>query len=513
MTRLWDNWDMKRSSALLASGWVCRLLVCGAAVVVALGAGVAIPFTDPLYAARVIIGVPIILLFLRFPYALLLAWVLTDAFIGQGVPALNGNNIDTALTVPSLLLLFLLPLGQTFRRMPALAFLAVYLLWVLAGIGISHVDTISFLKSWTLNFDYVAVGVITINVVTTRRRLMGLVDTILYVAAGIAIFGIYGYITQQNGILDTETGTFRITSTFDQATALALFLSMALPLSLYRSFTVNGLKRILFWTLSFLYVGALALTFTRSALVTIPLSILILIGALPTRRMKTIALVTSTALGSLVAVLVTIAGIPIFARFFQQDVSSLNGRAYLWQALLTRFDPAQIMGHGFGASNDLLAKLQIGNGGLPGNGVIATSPHSLYLGTLYDHGVVGLALLILTFISLSISLIWGIRAARGYDRALFATALAICFSMCVQSIDSNQLWDQAFGIYFWIAVALPFARYRHEKRPPVDWHPAPSARDVVGEGSGTRLTALPRRRERWGLGVYRSHLPSERRAV
>jgi putative peptidoglycan lipid II flippase len=499
--RLCDNWVMERSSSWLASQGPRRLLVCLAAVVVALSAGVAIPFTDPIFAARVIIGVPIILLFLRFPYALLLAWVLTDAFIGQGVSALNGNNIDTALTVPSLLLLFLLPLRQTLRRMPALAFLAVYLLWVLADLGISHGDTLAFLKSWTLNFDYVAVGVITINAVTTRRRLMGLIDAILAVAAGIALFGIYGYITHQNGLLDSETGTFRITSTFDQATALALFLSMALPLLLYRSFTLNGLKRILVCVLGFLYVGALGLTFTRSALVTIPVSIFILISTLPTRRMKAIALVTSTALGGLVAVLVTIVGIPVFARFSQQDISSLNGRAYLWQALLAHFDPAQIMGHGFGAANDLLANLQIGNGGLPGNGVIATSPHSLYLGTLYDHGMVGLALLILTFISLSISLISGIGAGRGYDRALFATALAVCFSMWVQSIDSNQLWDQAFGIYFWIVVALPFARYWHERKLPADRHPATAVRDIVGEELGTRLTALPQKRERWGSGV------------
>src|SRR5262249_13648540 len=104
--RLWVHWISQPYSSLLASGAARRLLLCVAAVAASLRVGLAMPFTDPLSAARIIIGVPVILLFLRFPYALLLAWVLTDVFIGQGVPALNGNNIDTALTVPSLLLMF-----------------------------------------------------------------------------------------------------------------------------------------------------------------------------------------------------------------------------------------------------------------------------------------------------------------------------------------------------------------------------------------------------------------------
>src|SRR5260370_16971704 len=137
-----------------------------------------------------------------------------DVFIGSTLPFFNGNNLDTGLTAATLLLMPCLPIKQTFQRMPALAILLLYLIWALAGIGISPVGTGPFLTQWTLMLDCVAVGVLTINVLTTRQHLLKLIDALLIVAAFVSLYGIYGYFTRQNGVVDPTTSLFPIYSFF-----------------------------------------------------------------------------------------------------------------------------------------------------------------------------------------------------------------------------------------------------------------------------------------------------------
>jgi O-antigen ligase len=152
--------------------------------------------------------------------------------------------------------------------------------------------------------------------------------------------------------------------------------------------------------------------------------------------------------------MVWIGGVPIFGRFLNQDVTTFNGRTLLWQALLDHFDPKQILGHGLNASSQLLVDLRVSlNGGL-----IATSPSNLFLGTLYDHGIIGLGLLVVMLVALLISVVKGILRARGEQRMLFVVALVILVSVFLQSFEQDDLWTQAIGVYFWVTMALPFSR-------------------------------------------------------
>ena len=36
-------------------------------------------------------------------------------------------------------------------------------------------------------------------------------------------------------------------------------------------------------------------------------------------------------------------------------------------------------------------------------------------------------------------------------------ALTVFVNVLIQSLDNNEIWNQAIGIYFWIIMALPFA--------------------------------------------------------
>jgi O-antigen ligase len=300
--------------------------------------------------------------------------------------------------------------------------------------------------------DYVAIAVLTINVLTARQQLLTLIDALLIPAAFVSLYGIYGYFTRQNGVVDPATSLFRIFSVYGAAPPLALFLSIMILPAIYRASTLKGFKRLCVVVLVFILLVATGLTFSRSTFISLPLSLIIMILSLPSRKMKKSLLAGALALAVGVVLLATVGNISIFGRFFNQDLGTLNGRTTLWHALLDRFDPAQLLGHGLGAANFFFVSVPVGF-----RGVIATSPSNLYLTALYDHGIIGLTLLTLVFIVLGAGLIAGIRKTTGDQRVLFVMALVAVVNMVLQSFDVNDFWGQSVGIYFWIIVALPFA--------------------------------------------------------
>jgi murein biosynthesis integral membrane protein MurJ len=463
---------------------VRRQIVRVSIVVTVFAAGVAGVIQNSLYTLRVAFASIILLALLRYRYVLLLAWVLINAL--NGLPTFRGTNVLIGLTVPTLLLMACLPIKQTFKRLPALAFLFIYLLWVFASIGISDMGVGTFLSLWTQLLDCVAIGILTINVITTRRHLLGLIDAILLLSAFIALYGIYGYITTQNGVYDNaSTPLFRIGSIFgDSPTTLSLFLSIVIPLSIYRASIFRGFKRAIGVLLVLALLMALGLTFTRAAYISVPLSIIFMIPFLPSRKMKIGMLSSFGVAAALIVLLLTVGDIPIFIRFFSPDLTTLNGRTYLWQAIFSHFDPTQLLGKGLYASDTLLTYLHVS---INGHGVIDTSPHSLFLGTLYDHGIIGVILLALVFIALAVSIIRGMRKASGDHQALLAVALAILVSVLIQSLDSNNFWTQVFTIYFWIIIALPFA---------LCWStPKEPAKDSLDEDTLPRIEAIRRKEQ------------------
>lgn len=413
-------------------------------------AGVILNYT---YALRITLGSLAVLAFLRYRYALLLLWVLLAALISSPFPIFHAQNLTSGLTAPSILLMVCLPFKQGLRRMPALVYLTLFLLWVFAGVFISPTGINDALTLWLIYLNYVAVSLLAIYALTTEKRMEGTIDAILLLAAFVASYGLYGYLTKQNGLADPSQGIFRIVSVFGSPPSLALFLSIIIPLALYRITTARGVRRIAGLVVMLVLLAATGLTFTRSAFLAVPLSILIMTFFLPSRRMKIGLLSTFMVLTALAVLLAEVSNIPIFTRFFEQDITTLNGRTNIWQALLARFDPTQLLGKGLGAANAIL-----GNLGVNGvTGIASYESHNLYLGILYDHGIIGAALLIAVFVALFASLIAGIRKTTGKHRLLFITACATCASVALQSIQSNDVFILGIGLYFWVIMALPFA--------------------------------------------------------
>ena len=427
-------------------------------------AGITTTIINSAYALRIAFGSFVVLALLRFKYALLVVWILIDVFIGSTITFFSGNNLLSGLTVPTLLLMFVMPVKASFKRMPILPFLFAYLLWVFASIGISAIGVGQFLTLWIVYLDYVAVGVLVVNLITTRKKFMGLIDTIMILSLFISFYGIYGFFTKQNGLYDTNIASlYRIGSVFAAPPTLAFFLSMIIPLAFYRTITLQGKTRIIgiFYTLVFLV--ALGLTFTRGALISVPLSIIVMIFFLPSRKLKIGMLSGITVIAVAVVLLALFTDLPIFSRFLNGDITTLNGRTYLWTALLDHFDPTQLLGQGLNASDVLLTNLQVG----VGRGVIGTAPHNIFIGTLYDHGIIGVTLLSLVLIAIPVTLLRRMRGATSEYRLILATALAAYISIFIQSLEVTVVWDQQVGVYVWIILSLPFALYWNTVRKPV----------------------------------------------
>ena len=411
--------------------------------------------TNAAMTVRVAFGGLVVMALIRYQYVLLIGWACINVFIGSPLPFFNGNNLMSGLTIPTLLLMFYLPTKEAFKRMPVLPFFLAFLLWVLISIKLSALPLGAFLTSWTTNLDFVAVGVMVMACITTRKRLLLFIDAMLGAALFITLYGLWGYVTHKMGVMDPNTGYFRIGSIFDtNPPELGLYLSIMTPLLIYRLTTVRG-RRLLFGLgVMVLFLAALGLTFARGPLVSFPLGALVITFFLPTRKMRNVAILSFLAVGVLIILATLIWNLPIFNRFFSPDVVTLNGRTQLWKAILDHFDPAQLLGYGHKASDQLLDNLHVGFAG----SVIATVAHNIFLETLYDHGIIGLVILILTFVALGASLIRKWFTARiAEQRMLIAMVLWIYINVIIQVNETNDFWSQAIGIYIFMTAALPFA--------------------------------------------------------
>ncbi|MGH2506060.1 MAG: lipid II flippase MurJ [Ktedonobacteraceae bacterium] len=438
---------------LVGGRWQQALLSAGMALLV-FTVGAVASARNALLTLRVTVGMLIVFALLRYPYLLLLALASVNIGIGSSLALFNGNNLDLVLILPLCCWIVFLSQWKMLRRMPGLHWQALYLVWVLAGIQLSPLDTHAFLTLWLTMLAYPMVSVLAVALLTTRQRLLGLLDTLLVTALLTALYGLYGFFTHQHGEIDPDTHVFRITSLFTQATTFAFYLSIVIPFALYRCLFSRGIVRLLSVVITLCLFAALLLTFTRSAYVCVCVEVWLIVLGWPLRRMRIAVLVGLSLLCGLVILLGLNSQLPFLARFFNGDILTLNGRIYLWQALLSRFQVTQWFGNGLQAADNVLSYLHVGR---DGQGVIGSAPHNLYLGTLYDHGIIGLLLLVGIFLSLGYGLLRGMRKSSGERHMLYVAVLAALADLLLQSFVSRDIWIQQVGIPFWIGAALPFA--------------------------------------------------------
>ena len=437
-----------------------RLIVRGALITFAFAVAIVGAAKDSTITVAVSFGSIILLWLLRYPYALLICWALFGSLVGSNLPLFNGAHLLSGMTIPTLLLLFYLPTREAFKRMIALPlFLIFFFLW-LPTMNISPITLGEFFTEWTTMLDYIAVAVLVILLINTRKRMHTLIDAMMIPSVFAAFFGIYSYFTKLYGVVDTGTGYFRTSSIFGNTPpTFAMFLSIVIPLAVYRALTLTGKWRALYIAIIVLFLVSLGLTFSRGPLIAVPLSLVLMILLIPSNRLRFGTLGASLGGVALVAAIGSLVDIPVlsdaFRRFSNSDVTSLNGRTDLWGAVLSNFNPIYLFGYGQHSSDQLLVDLRVGFGGA----VIDTATHNIFLETLYDHGIIGLVFLILTLIALAAGILNLIRKATYEHRLSIATSIAVLTAVLIQCFESNDIWNQEVGIFFMIVMALPFVVY------------------------------------------------------
>ena len=89
---------------------------------------------------------------------------------------------------------------------------------------------------------------------------------------------------------------------------------------------------------------------------------------------------------------------------------------------------------------------------IPGGGSIyAAGTHSSYLGTLFQHGIVGLGLYLGLWISIWQAVIRGLRRPAGRELGSFWIALAVAFlAFNIREIADAWWWDQSLTFVVWV---------------------------------------------------------------
>jgi O-antigen ligase len=247
-----------------------------------------------------------------------------------------------------------------------------------------------------------------------------------------------------------EAGSlFRPGGTFGSPPAAVTALSMTTLCGLVLLVRSSGGRRLVVWLGLAISVGGIIITFTRAGLIGFALGVMVFV-----------ALWRPVALGRLtfglvaVSVVFLLAVLPHLAGkdWYQEGVTrhgNLADREFRWRSawpVITNSTTHLVVGHGF---NSLLVGRPTGLTGQPDADLAAVpilirdSPHSQYIRTLLEQGLVGLGLLVAWLLGSVGRAVGAVRKAtlRAEDRALLAGCAAGIVSFMVVSSAGDGLRD------------------------------------------------------------------------
>src|SRR5581483_145250 len=100
----------------------------------------------------------------------------------------------------------------------------------------------------------------------------------------------------------------------------ALLVSNVVPLAFYRVFTTRGPRRVFALIVAADLLGATALTFSRGAIISVTICIVVMTLLLPSVRMR-LSMLAMVGIGALV---VLFSNVHLLERFAGTDTTSLN---------------------------------------------------------------------------------------------------------------------------------------------------------------------------------------------
>lgn len=412
-------------------------------------------------AFRLSMSAAVTLIFVRAPYLLLAAWALLTAVgsVSVGDHAISGTL--TTLSMPT----FIIILGMNFfwlaRRNPALIPLTALILWIIVG-GIvtiaKHTAPLGaggFVQALQVYVDFLGVAAL-MTLVETKDRLHRIIDMLLLPAVVIAGYGIVQTIYGFGGYQDV--GVYRAQSIFDWSATLAFYLVIMALLTIYRAFYSHSPWR-LFWIVALLIeIGGIYVTYSRTGEIALAAGVVLLL-IISGKRSRFAAL----GLVGLGVIAVLLDGNKLFSRFGGAHLDTFNGRTDFWKALLTHFDWKNLTGYGLGGAQKFIDAATLH---------AYQSPHNSYLELLFDTGAPGLLFFVLALL-ISLLAVARPQADSPDRRALRGMVAGVIVACGLFAVTAPHL-IQVFGVFFWMVVAMPFAKAFVEVAPAGET-PAPAA--------------------------------------
>jgi len=231
---------------------------------------------------------------------------------------------------------------------------------------------------------------------------------------------------------------------FGNPIVIGCIYGMIAIITVTRAFQAKSKRDILTYlvtTLSFL--GFILLTQSKLALITF--SIVLLVSVIASfNRAAIIFLISAVMLVALVLWLEP----EVFQRY---SFGKLPDRFYIWKQVLYDSKDTFFFGNGILAEMSAVA-----------SGKIHTTPHSIYIGTIFYFGIFGILLL-------TVFIIWALKISFHYakqskDYLLF---LLCIFGLIFCAGDYGVLIDHPNGLWllFWLPFSLAISKYNETSKP------------------------------------------------
>lgn len=354
---------------------------------------------------------------------------------------LNGLIIMLGLVV-------LLRKGLSMPRTPLLFWIA-YLGYSLLSL-LHSPDFFEGFRLFLGQFSAAMIFFIAANVITTRKHAEELIKYVIYSSFAVSFFAIIQYV-----FIDKLSG--RLQSTFEHPNILAFYLVLVI-LALFYLPQINPQIKNPRWKMIRLVYAPfllimLVLTETRSAWIAIMAAFLLYSTLINRKMLFCLILVPPLLLVPAISDRLTDLGTSGSVQDVQSGVQldSYSWRQLLWQYALIDSSDARTAGKGLGSFRSNSQRF------FPLEDT--ADAHSAYIQTLYETGVIGLALYIAVF-GANLVTIWKTRTNR--KSAMIAIGLVVCYLL--ESYSDNTLYYLSYNWYFWAFIGCHLAISVREKR-------------------------------------------------
>ena len=268
--------------------------------------------------------------------------------------------------------------------------------------------------------------------------------------SGIEFSTVYhGAESALQGQLMREKIFFRITGPYFDWSTYGTILALFLPLSIYY-YKNNHRKINLFWII--LFVIAIILTFTRSAILSASIGIIIFMYLSTEKKLKLIILPS-----------ILILTFNIFSEFFLKttfaqerlmDVGTIEIRYQIWEMTLSIFESIEsfIFGNLLinpGVSSSLLF------GKLYGTDYVYSGSHQFYLSFIFKYGMISFVLYLLIIMNILKIFYKNIQTSRRKNIDFQHNILIFCFtSIIIYHIAILFFYNVKLNFVLWIIIAV-----------------------------------------------------------